>query len=176
MAMKLAVFTTPQHQIIRDVFPCMKMIFNARHPRKSMVSYYHSLQSPATASMVRYQFRQAWVDNLAFDYGSDRLQRLLHNLRAHPVDPAKRMSTICPSLYGSAVDCYSKQRHLYARCVLYENLVEDPVAETEAIFEALGIPLEQVPLALKAMESHSQVQTVSCPVKFLKLTCKKYFI
>ena len=52
--------------------------------------------------------------------------------------------------------CYLKSKHLYKKCVLYEEIIANVVEETNTLFEALNIPLEFVPKAIKALEVHSQ--------------------
>ena len=52
--------------------------------------------------------------------------------------------------------CYLKTKHLYKKCVLYEEIMANVVEETNTLFEALNIPLEFVPEAIKALEVHSQ--------------------
>ena len=52
--------------------------------------------------------------------------------------------------------CYLKTKHLYKKCVLYEEIIANVVEKTNTLFEALNIPLEFVPEALKALDTHSQ--------------------
>ncbi len=44
MAIKLTVYMAPMFEIIREQMPSLKMFFNTRHPKKSMVSYFRTFQ------------------------------------------------------------------------------------------------------------------------------------
>ncbi len=143
---------------MREVFPCMKLFFNARHPRASMKSYCHTLLSPAMGSMLTHQFHDCWPDSLAFDYRNAKLQAVKREAMRDK-SPRVDMATFardCALMYGGAVDFYLGHRHLYLRCVLYENLVGDPEAEVSELFDILGLPSEHIPEALACLESHSQ--------------------
>ncbi len=44
MAIKLTVYMAPMFEIIREQMPSLKMFFNTRHPKKSMISYFKTFQ------------------------------------------------------------------------------------------------------------------------------------
>ena len=52
--------------------------------------------------------------------------------------------------------CYLDSKDLYKKCVLYTDIMANTEKETNELFEALNIPLEFVPEALKALDTHSQ--------------------
>ena len=52
--------------------------------------------------------------------------------------------------------CYLDSKDLYKKCILYANIMANTEKETNELFEVLNIPLEFVPEALKAMDTHSQ--------------------
>ena len=52
--------------------------------------------------------------------------------------------------------CYLDSKDLYKKCVLYADIMANTEKETNELFEALNIPLEFVPEALKALDTHSQ--------------------
>ena len=52
--------------------------------------------------------------------------------------------------------CYLDSKDLYKKCVLYADIMANTEKETNEMFEALNIPLEFVPEALKALDTHSQ--------------------
>ena len=52
--------------------------------------------------------------------------------------------------------CYLDSKDLYKKCILYANIMANTEKETNELFEALNIPLEFVPEALKALDTHSQ--------------------
>ena len=52
--------------------------------------------------------------------------------------------------------CYLDSKHLYKKCILYADIMANTEKETNELFEALNIPLEFVPVALQALDTHSQ--------------------
>ena len=52
--------------------------------------------------------------------------------------------------------CYLDSKDLYKKCILYADIMANTEKETNELFEALNIPLEFVPEALKALDTHSQ--------------------
>ena len=52
--------------------------------------------------------------------------------------------------------CYLDSKDLYKKCILYADIMANTEKETNEMFEALNIPLEFVPEALKALDTHSQ--------------------
>ena len=52
--------------------------------------------------------------------------------------------------------CYLDSKDLYKKCILYADIMANTEKETNELFEALNIPLEFVPQALKALDTHSQ--------------------
>ena len=51
---------------------------------------------------------------------------------------------------------YLRYKDQFVTRVLYEDLVADPEVEVRRLFSVLGLPEDQVPLALGAMGVHSQ--------------------
>ncbi len=158
MVIKLTLFTSAQQEIIKKVFPCMKLFYNARHPKKSMISYCHTILAPVQGNMLTHQFHEYWTDSLPIDYKNEKLMALKRRLMKNrePRVETAAFARDCGYMYGATVDYYVNNKGLYLRCVLYENLMEDPEAETSKLFELLGLSQDLVPLALTALQKHSQ--------------------
>ncbi len=154
MAFKGAGQMTSLHSVIAKVFPCMKIFFNSRHPKKTMISYIHTMQSPEMEAMMHYQYHDLFMPSLPFDYDSPELQELQTKLIRET-----RIISIPKSFaysYGATVDFYLRHKDIYKCCILYEDLVADTESETRRLFMALDLSEDLVPYAMEAMKTHSQ--------------------
>ncbi len=176
--LKLTLYLGPQQEIMREVFPCMKLFYNLRHPKRSFMSYIHTLLSPVHTPFMRHMYDEVWYDSYPYDYRSPRLQALLTKIktegRGKPL--MERFASDCAYLYGGCVEWYLRHKDIYLRCVLYEDLVGDPEEETTRLFDALEIPRYLVPVALTALRGHSQGMLFGDPkvVKRREWTEKDY--
>ncbi len=163
MVIKPTEMMTPMHSVIAKVFPKMKMIFNTRHPRQSMISYLHTAQSEKVKPMFKYQYHGFYNACLPFDYESEELQELRSKLVRE-----SRVTSIIKSFaykYGGVLDFYFKHKDLCCCYVLFEDLLADPEGEIKRLFQALDLPEALVPLSLKALKTHSQDKFFGDPLK-----------
>ncbi len=131
------VMMAPMHTLIADHFPKMKMIFNTRHPKKSLNSWMYVFKAEVNKCMMDYQYHDFWLSGIPFDYDSEELQDLQAKLmRESRVTSLNRSFAYC---YAGALDFYLRHKGLYRHCVLYEDLVEDPKEEAGRLFSALGL-------------------------------------
>ncbi len=174
MVMKLSIYLNAAVGILGQVFPKMKLIYSTRSPNATMPSYFCNMQSPLfSLSLKHKQWQEANFQCTCFDYDDEHLQKLRLKLYEENKDLAvPNYPSDMGYLYAAAVLVYLKYKKLYKRCILYEDLVSDPVGETTKMFEALGVPTEHVSRALTAMERHSQNHVFGDPnvIKYKKLT------
>ncbi len=156
MVIKLTAGITPIHSILHREFPHLKQFFNARHPLPSAKSHLHVIFSPFFRAIVDHQWKDTWAPILPFDYESEKLRELKRRRMSEDLPPMKTIARDCAYVYGGALDFYLRHRDVYECCVLFEDLMEDLEGETRRLFGALGIPGDQVPAALTAVEEHSQ--------------------
>ena len=70
--------------------------------------------------------------------------------------------------YHLPQDYYLRHKDQFVTRVLYEDLVSDPEGEVRRLFSVLGLPEDQVPLALVAMGVHSQGYFFGDPKKEIR--------
>ncbi len=174
MVMKLSIYLNAAVGIFDQVFPKMKLIYSTRSPKATMPSYFSHMQSPMFSLSLRHrEWQEANFHCACFDYEDEYLQEIRMKLHHENKDLAvPNYPSDMGYLYSAAVLAYLKYKKFYKRCVLYEDLLADPVGETTKMFEALGVPTEHVSRALTAMERHSQNHVFGDPneVKYKKLT------
>lgn len=61
-----------------------------------------------------------------------------------------------PLMYAGGVACFNEYRNIFKQVILYEDLVQDPIAQMTQMFELFDLPVEEVEATLKGLEKHSQ--------------------
>ncbi len=156
--MKMTPMNAPQFGDFGELFPKIHFFFNTRHPIPSLKSIKQVIDAIMhTDQPYYYSWGISWWDqmglNFNFPYGDKynhmlkRFNRWRQNI---PDDEASVLN------YATTMAAYFETKDIYERVILYENLSGNPEREVKAIFEIMGIPEKNVPLALEALKRDSQ--------------------
>ena len=143
---QLSVTTVP---IIKSLFPGAQLIFNTRHPVKSIESFERTLRFvPNSLTAEKADF---WFCHLPFLQGMTETERQYFLKR-------RQLGNIYSLTLGYALSLrvFLENKKLYCYSVLYEDLVECPRDQARKILTCVGIEEGFVDKALKAFKNDSQ--------------------
>jgi len=73
-------------------------------------------------------------------------------------------------MLGGMYSFYLKTKNQYLTCILFDSLTKKPEETVAKLFATLGISIDLVPIALTALERHSQNDMLYDPLKAKNLT------
>ena len=68
----------------------------------------------------------------------------------------KSLDMFTAVVFASSLMCFSRNRNLFDYIIIYEDLLENPMAETEELFQTFSIPTKHIPNVLTALKKDSQ--------------------
>lgn len=152
LVVKLPMMNMPQFNRLHNTFPRAKFFLSTRHPKASMISYCKFFQAGIFGLFEKYQKPDFWNANLPFDRDDRYYNDLAKELKLFPVSAEEDFVTY----YAGPIVLYLKTKDMFSHCIIYEEMLKDPEGETTKLFEALKVDQSLVPLALTALERHSQ--------------------
>ena len=160
IVMKHNMSATACLQTLKTLFPEIKLIFITRHPLPSLKSYdklWSLLPISGTIAFLANVNDVLWKN---YPIPCDdiewwrRYRDLIQDGRT--LDQRIAMVRVFFFNYWCVVDQYIKNKKLYEKAILYEDLCKNPKEVISDVFSALNISLDNTPLALRALERDSQ--------------------
>ncbi len=153
---KLTPKNAPQVEVLMDLFPRFKLVFNTRHPEPSLMSLKKVIKSISHSWFYRtplgwwkgkQEFPLPYNERIR-QYRSEHMSGLLPPFFSYMVGSSL--------FYSGPLLCYMENKQLFHDVILYEDLSARPEQEISKIFRLLNIPQEFMPLSLEAFKHDSQ--------------------
>ena len=151
---KMVCVTSPQFEIIHEMFPKINLVFNTRHPKPSIPSLMKVLRSindSLYAMSGLYWHKLAFLLTYPHRYKYDYISRQM-NKYWKPMTYEESFVHI----YASALACYLETKDIFKHVVLDEDIIADPEDQVEKLMESMNVPLKYKKEAMSAFEKDSQ--------------------
>ncbi len=154
IVLKMNPSTAPQLEMLHEMFPKFKIIFNTRHPRPSILSLMKVLVGINQCWYAKTGLMWQWTVH----YGCvPYKEKYLSYIRQIPkwIKPMSYEMWFV-HFHAGSVATFLELKHIYDHIVLYENLNSNPDEEVEKLFKVMNVPLEYKEDAMLALKKDSQ--------------------
>jgi len=155
---KATMYHAPQFQMLAELFPNFVLTFNTRSPIPTFRSYGQLISVLNNTLFLKLSISwRSFVDGrYAVPLGPE-WDKYLAKYNPWWQNMTDEESGI--RLYSVTILQYLKTKSIYQRMIFYENLAKNPEKELQEIFKLINIPIENVHLALEALNHDSQNKT-----------------
>ena len=157
---KLNMSATPVLTYLKRAYPKIQLLFNTRHPLPSLKSYgklWNFLPVSGTIKLLLNVEGLLWdkypihVDDVVWWERYRKLKK-----EGCTFDQQIALRRFFFFNYWCVMEQYTKNKELYEKVILFEDLCDRPAEVLEDIFSAIDISSVHIPAALDALKKDSQ--------------------
>jgi hypothetical protein len=151
---KLSCDLVPAANIIKELFPSAKLIFNTRTMKSNLSSIMSCIEGLPLFARWSHS-SQGLYNNAAIPYNDPEWSIWREELSTE----LGRYKGELPFLllnYAGQIMCYLNHKSIYEQVILYEDLISNPKEACKKIFAACGYDQSYITQGVEAMKNDSQ--------------------